>query len=164
MHFQRISWWPTTPPSPSVSSVSPVLWTVCVKPWHCSSFIKDSVQMEHEEVFPSCLSVSHASLLHPPPPLLHVLPNEALCFSMWVSYRESQQPWAPIWVLVTLSDPQHAADFVVSLSLSQILAHSSSIKEHIKTQCTAKYINTHTHTRGLDYCCFRRWVGSFKLH
>ena len=52
-------------------------------------FLKDSVQMEREELFPSSLSFSYPSPLRPPPPPLRVLPNEALLFSMWVSYRVS---------------------------------------------------------------------------
>lgn len=132
LHFQkdvhRLSWWPTTLHRSSVSST---LWTAFVKSRHRRSIFKDSVQMEREELFSSSLSFSHPSPLHPPPPPLHVLPNEALCFSMWVSYSESQQPRAPIWMLVTLSDPQRAADF--SLPLSPMLADSSNLQTSINT-------------------------------
>lgn len=84
---QRISWWPTII---QPSSVSPTLWTAYVKSWHHRNiFLKDSVQMEREELFPSSLSFSYPSPLRPPPPPLRVLPNEALLFSMWVSYRVS---------------------------------------------------------------------------
>ncbi len=101
---------------------------------------------------------SHPSSLHPPPPPLRVLPNEALCFSMWVSYSESRQPWAPIWMLVTLSDPQRAADF--TLSLSQMHADGSSMQTHINTY---SQMHQHTHFKCLTYASFKKW-GSITLH
>lgn len=157
MTIQRISWWPTTL---HPSSVSPTLWTGCVKSRHRRSIFKDSVQMECEELFPSSLSLSHPPSLHPPPPPLRVLPNEALRFSMWASYSESQQPWAPIWMLVTLSGPLCAAD--LTLSLSQMLADSSDIQTHINTY---SQMHQRTHFKCPAYSSLRRSIfGSLALH
>lgn len=105
------------------------------------AFLKDSVQMECEELFPSSLSFSHPSSIRPPPPPLRVLPNEALRSSMWVSYSESQQPRVPIWKLVTLSGPVCAAD--LTLSLSQMLSQTDPTCRRIQTH-TAKSSSTPT--------------------
>lgn len=136
MFVQRISQWPTTL---HPSSMSPTLWSRVPTPQE--HFLKDSVQMECEELFPSSLSFSHPSSIRPPPPPLRVLPNEALRSSMWVSYSESQQPRVPIWKLVTLSAPLCAAD--LTLSLSQMLSQTDPTCRHIQTH-TAKSSSTPT--------------------